>query len=305
MLVCLLFLLAGIQAFAQQQATGRVVDSETGEPIPFATVYVSESKGTLTNEEGRFSIDLEAGETVHVSFMGYKRLQFTAGSVPTTIKLESTATQMREFTVVAPNNILERVIKRLDTEYKTKERKTASFFLRQTFEQENGRSEMVEGFMNSASAINLRKTSIVSARHYRIGDYSEVGNIFDASNLQHLFDFAPRVYETPFWKEVAVPLGYCYTSSSSSSLVGSGGIIANSGTLHLDNHKKVFGHYNTYIEEYTEDGEDFFRIHFTRNEQRYGKGLLVGTLHVQARGYQVLGFEGRMSNVVLDTERDF
>ena len=304
-LACMLLLLACMQGLAQQLVTGCVVDSQTEEPIPFATVYVSESKGTLTNEEGRFTIDLEAGETVQVSFMGYRKQVFTAENMPKTIKMESTATQMREFTVVAPINILERIVKRLNGEYKTRGNKTSNYFLRQTFRQENGRSEMVEGFMSSASAINLRKTAFLSARHYRIGDYSEVGNIFDASNLQHLFDFAPRVYETSFWQDVAVPLGFCRTAASSSSVMGVGGIMSYSGTQFLDNHEKVFNYYNTYIEEYTEDGEDFFRIHFTRNDRRYNSGLLVGTLYVQAKGYRVLGFEGRMSSVALDTEKDF
>lgn len=135
-----LFLLCPIIAMAQQQATGRVTDALTGEPIPFATMYVSASKGTLTNGEGEFAIDLAAGETLQVSFMGYRKRQFAAGSVLETIRLEPTDTQMKEFTVVAPNSILEKIVKCLDSEYKARESKSANFFLRQTFEQENGRS---------------------------------------------------------------------------------------------------------------------------------------------------------------------
>lgn len=33
--------------------------------------------------------------------------------------------------------------------------------------------------------------------------------------------------------------------------------------------------------------------------------MVEGTLYVQAKGYKVLGFEGRMSNMVLDTQKDF
>lgn len=300
-----LFLLCPIIAMAQQQAAGRVTDALTGEPIPFATMYVSASKGTLTNEEGKFVIDLAAGETLQVSFMGYRKRQFAAGSVPETIRLEPTDTQMKEFTVVAPNSILEKIVKRLDSEYKARESKSANFFLRQTFEQENGRSEMVEGFLGSASAVNLRKTAVLSARHYRMGDYSEVGNMFAASNLQHLFDFAPRVYETRFWKDVAVPLGVCQTIGSSHAVIGTSGILSGGGSRIFDNRGEVLGYYETRIEEYTENGEDFFKIHFTRNKDRYNRGLVVGTLYVQAKGYKVLGFEGRMSSVALDVGKDF
>lgn len=254
---CILFslVLCNNELKAQQTATARVVDSETGEPIPFATVYVSESKGTLTNEEGTFSIDLEKEEAVRVSFMGYGKQLFNAGDVPKTIELEPAATQLREFTMVAPNSILKNIIKSLNAEYKVREGKTANFFLRQTFEQENGRNEMVEGFMNSASAINLRKTSILNARHYCIGEHSEVRNIFAASNLQHLFDFAPRVYDTSFWKDVHVPLGFCQNSGASNAVIGSGGIISGSGLQLYDYYEAAANNYNTYIEEYTEEGE--------------------------------------------------
>ena len=304
---CILFslVLCNNELKAQQTATARVVDSETGEPIPFATVYVSESKGALTNEEGMFSIDLEKGEAVRVSFMGYGKQLFSAGDVPKTIELEPAATQLREFTMVAPNSILKNIIKSLNAEYKVREGKTANFFLRQTFEQENGRNEMVEGFMNSASAINLRKTSILNARHYCIGEHSEVRNIFAASNLQHLFDFAPRVYDTSFWKDVHVPLGFCKNSGASSALIGRGGIMSGSGLQFYDHYEAAASNYNTYIEEYTEEGEDFFKISFTRKESKYNSGLVTGILYVKAKGYKLMGFEGQMSNVVLDTEKDF
>jgi len=38
----------------QQTSCCRVVDAETGKPLPYASIYVAEGKGTLTNEDGVF-----------------------------------------------------------------------------------------------------------------------------------------------------------------------------------------------------------------------------------------------------------
>jgi hypothetical protein len=52
-----LFLLIGAQAFSQSRLSGKVIQSETGQPIPLASVYLNNtSLGTTTNEKGEFSI---------------------------------------------------------------------------------------------------------------------------------------------------------------------------------------------------------------------------------------------------------
>ncbi len=55
--------------------TGTVTDSETGEPLPFATIGLKNSgKGTVSNSNGEFNLnitpDLEK-DTLYVSFLGY------------------------------------------------------------------------------------------------------------------------------------------------------------------------------------------------------------------------------------------
>src|SRR5690554_4284421 len=51
--------------------TGRVTD-ETNEPLPGATVSVrGTSSGTVTDVEGNFSLTVEEGQTISISFLGY------------------------------------------------------------------------------------------------------------------------------------------------------------------------------------------------------------------------------------------
>ena len=301
-------MLLTLDVFAQSTIAGRVVDSQTGESLPYATVYVSADNGTLTDGDGYFNIVAEPKDSVTISYLGYKRQRLSVRNVPKLIRLESTSTMMSELSVIAPVNIMEKVCQRLDDDYKTKENRSARFFLRQTFEQENGRREMVEAFLSAAPAISVRKTSVLAGKHYRIGDYSVVETIFSASNLQHLFDCAPRVCDTKFWHDIALPLGYVYASqSTSSSIVGSGGIVTSyyDGRINNFAYEKIRKYYDVRVEEYTEGGETFYKINFQRNERTYSGPMIEGTLYVQAKGYKVLGFEGRMTNMVLDTQKDF
>ena len=55
------------------QITGTVVDSETNEPLPGATIIEQgTSNGVTTDFEGSFSFNVDAGTTLQVSFIGYK-----------------------------------------------------------------------------------------------------------------------------------------------------------------------------------------------------------------------------------------
>ena len=66
-----ILLLWGLNCLAQQTFTGHVIDKQTGKGIPFASVYVSEDKGTIANEEGTFTITLEVSDSIRVSSIGY------------------------------------------------------------------------------------------------------------------------------------------------------------------------------------------------------------------------------------------
>ena len=97
----ILLLFSGAASLFAQQETWQVNDRVTGEPIPFATVLTGPDKGTISNEEGLFSLDLDnvgpAG--VRISCMGYKtqnlgRDQFAAADRK--ILLEPAAIQLNE-----------------------------------------------------------------------------------------------------------------------------------------------------------------------------------------------------------------
>lgn len=87
---------------AQAPVTG-VITSRTGEPVLGATVKVKGTNVTaLTDEEGRFSINVPQGSTIlEISYVGYKTLEQTIqAGVPVTVSLSEDDSKLREVIVV-------------------------------------------------------------------------------------------------------------------------------------------------------------------------------------------------------------
>ncbi|MEP1095355.1 MAG: TonB-dependent receptor [Cyclobacteriaceae bacterium] len=62
------------------EVSGRVIDTNTGEPIIGATVIIKgTSQGAVTDLNGNFTIDVEQGQTLVISFLGYARQEVVVG----------------------------------------------------------------------------------------------------------------------------------------------------------------------------------------------------------------------------------
>lgn len=95
----------GSPAFLQQrkEVSGKITDTETGEPIPGATVQIKgTSLGAITDAAGVFSLSVpDDATTLVVSFLGYKTVEQTIGtSTMLQIALESDTQALDEFVVV-------------------------------------------------------------------------------------------------------------------------------------------------------------------------------------------------------------
>ncbi|MBO4592663.1 MAG: carboxypeptidase-like regulatory domain-containing protein [Bacteroidaceae bacterium] len=83
-------LLLALVSVRGQQLTGRVVDSENGEPVAWANVfYDGMPVGVNTDEQGRFKLPLHTGKTLIVSFIGYEKQTFRITNAnPLDVKLK-------------------------------------------------------------------------------------------------------------------------------------------------------------------------------------------------------------------------
>ena len=102
-------------ANAQQLTSSRIVDAETGEPLPYVSVYVSEGNGSITNMDGEFSVAAEPSDVLRISYAGYETMEIKAGSLPNRIRLKPMENLLNEITVMPVEKILEAVAKRIVT----------------------------------------------------------------------------------------------------------------------------------------------------------------------------------------------
>jgi len=82
LLLFLVAFLTFLTGYAQQKTiTGEVTDAETGEPLPGVTIVVKgTTRGTITNVDGQFSVDVEPGQTLGFSFIGYTPQEVVVGT---------------------------------------------------------------------------------------------------------------------------------------------------------------------------------------------------------------------------------
>ncbi|SEA93781.1 TonB-linked outer membrane protein, SusC/RagA family [Chitinophaga terrae (ex Kim and Jung 2007)] len=100
LLLSVLFL--GGQAFAQSRTvTGRVTDAKDGSGIPGATIQIKgTSKGTVTNPEGSFTLQVDGNATLVFSFIGYEQKEVPVGNASTVnVSLKTDAKSLEEVIV--------------------------------------------------------------------------------------------------------------------------------------------------------------------------------------------------------------
>ena len=80
-LLSLLFLLVGAAAVYAQTISGKVVDANSGEGLPGATVTrKGTAQGTVTDVEGNFTLNVSEGAVLVVSFIGFESIETRAVS---------------------------------------------------------------------------------------------------------------------------------------------------------------------------------------------------------------------------------
>ncbi len=130
------FLLTSLSIHCQS-ISSRVVDTKTNEGIPYATVQFSEHRGIITNEEGRFSINLNPGleqqDSIYISSMGYKKtaIPFKA-TLDSVIYIEPKAIELNEVYLfnndLSIDEIIEKVKENLPSNYNREPIKQRLFF---------------------------------------------------------------------------------------------------------------------------------------------------------------------------------
>jgi hypothetical protein len=116
--ICIIFIF-GYQAKAQNGLTliGRILDKETKETLPFATISIPQSQtGVVSNESGEFQYHIPENfekSVVEISYVGYKTIKINVFEIESgklvTFEMESQMQQLQEVDVIRKRSKTEAV----------------------------------------------------------------------------------------------------------------------------------------------------------------------------------------------------
>ena len=281
--LCSLFALT-LSSWAQELALlGHVQDAKTGESLPYATIYRSTGKGTLTNIEGDFSLRASAQDELTFSYVGYEKLRMKASEVPKVVIMKPFERTLKEV-VVAPvdeKEVLKKVIKNLKKDFLKHQNERQGYFMR-TLMKNRKDSYLIESFIAALSAVNLREEEMLSGIKGRNAEGNESRMGLGFTNIQHLTEIAPSTYQNEYWQQAIKP---------------------------LSSYSETKEYYNVQLETlFGSEDEKLYRIVFQWNEKkrpewhtRYleNRRHLTGTAYVDAKALRLLSFEGEVGNAYL------
>ena len=97
----LFFLSAGIRAQVNFVVNGKVTDISGGPLIGVNVFEKGTSNGTITNVDGRFSLNVSSNSTLTFSYIGYKTQEIIVGTQQTiSVTLTEDSEQLEEVVVV-------------------------------------------------------------------------------------------------------------------------------------------------------------------------------------------------------------
>ncbi|MEM1359052.1 MAG: DUF5686 and carboxypeptidase regulatory-like domain-containing protein [Bacteroidota bacterium] len=145
---------------AAQSLSGRITDAETGEPLPFASIYVEQSKsGTASNADGYFQVKLAPGTNrVVFQYLGYQtQVKTVRGSQNLDVELSSEALDLTEVEVLSGGedksySVIRRAIAKADYHLNQLDRFEADVYIKGT-----GKVNKIPGILKALAPKEDRK----------------------------------------------------------------------------------------------------------------------------------------------------
>lgn len=171
-LLYLFFLSISFTAFSQQVIQATVVDKDSGQPVPFASIGIAgTSRGTSTNLNGQFSLSVNASDSIKITCVGYESLTLHPDKVTAIIVLAPVATHLSEVIIsskpINPRAIVRRAFANISKNY------TKSDFQQRFFYRHYCMDDSVYGRLIEASVDILKRQGYRNLRN-RSGDREEI-----------------------------------------------------------------------------------------------------------------------------------
>ena len=213
-IILFLMLLAMRHASAQSTYTARVVDASTGEALPMASVYVSASHSTITNQEGDFSIQANPSDVLRISYVGYNSKDIKASDLGRKVELKP-FTRMLQGVTVTPIDVvglLKKLVKNLKMGYAQYRFEQSNYFYRQVSSNDTTYNELIEAFFRAQSDIALRNFMLTTGRYGNIESGDTLKPFYKFRNYYVTSCLAPMLPDPGTWKDLCTPLPYKWAS---------------------------------------------------------------------------------------------
>ena len=152
-----------------------VVDAQTGEPLPYASVGVPGGPATVTNHEGQFVLDTEEGEKIAVTYVGYEKGVVEARRVGRKIALKPYVRQLTGVEVKGEKGFLSRIAKHCEASLRRNSDVRSNFFYRALTRNNGLNSELTEAFFDGQCAYGLRNLKLVNGRSASLEPHRQAG----------------------------------------------------------------------------------------------------------------------------------
>lgn len=207
-LVCLCIgLVFPIIAMAQQTLSidAKIIDGETKQSLPYASIYITDGHGTISNQEGEFAIKALLTDRLRISYVGYETQTIKASDISDVILLKPQAIRLNEV-VVKPINLhafLMQALAKYKKESKANKKTVNSFFYRQITKTNSVCNEIVESFFNATPHLSILNLELITGRYAVLLDdsihkYAHFKNFFYLSQLRPLM-LSGRVRDKEDW----------------------------------------------------------------------------------------------------------
>jgi len=269
----LLFCLSGL-ILAQERLdsiSAVILDASTGEPIQYASVYVSPSCGTISNDDGEFCLQCLPSETVRITCIGYQRVICQASELPAIVRMQPTSYMLKELTVTRGDDIIYKLVHKMQREAKKNRKAEAQYFFRMAT-QYPGTDELAEAFMTAKSCVQIRDITFHSGSRGQLRDNMLEGPSLTGlgrTNLHIFLRLSPVLVNFDVWDFTFVPADIVF--------------------------RRMKNLYDISCVQFTEeDGTEISKIRFTANPSIISRPILDGTLYIDHKHSRLLRFDGQM-----------
>lgn len=214
LLITVMGLFATNGLIAQSRYESQVVDARTGEPLPFASIYVDAHYSTITNAEGWFVLNADGESVARISYVGYNTAYCRLSAMGKKFRMNANSIEVEEVDVIGAYSFVDKLIEECRAELQKRYKKASNYFYRQLTTVNGETYGLLESFFNIRNCLCLRNMSLITGRYANIEDekslyptnfftFAQTELYHDNTNLTNGADIVPLCEDFRLYYDVS------------------------------------------------------------------------------------------------------